>query len=164
METAKLYCWFFSLLKSLDINDIYTIKYNEMSFDVNGDEPADDLANQIGIYIKGGQVKDIDLTSGLQHNVNKRVQILLRGSLEQESIIKSSTYMDSVKTELLKSFNKELVLTDYFTVAELEEFGLTSGYFNITIINCNILEDVNYLGKDEQSYPMYSLNCIITYT
>lgn len=159
MEQYALYLVMKQKLNS--ITSSFKCSFNDM--DSNGDNVA-------GIYIKsGGTPRRRELSSGMYYNYSARVQFILQGSDNKESLMNVLSTASRLRNTLIRDSNLQVVVNDeqikwvdgrivYDQDNSLEGTGI-----EVTLCKVSLLGEVDFIGKNMQGKPKYSINFRIEY-
>lgn len=154
MEQYILYLALKEIVNSLNNN--FKCSFNDM--DSNKD-------NVVGIYIKGAEPSTYrTLKDGKYYNTINRVQFLIQGGLDNNSLLNCLNLSTMIKESLPATYN----LYKNIAVKERDSKILNinikdNNVVNLLIIKIDLMSDIISLGKSEQGRPRYSINFKVTY-
>jgi len=141
------------------INDTFKTSFNDM--DSNKD-------NVVGIYIKGSEPsKYRSLADGRYLNIVNRVQFLIQGGLDKNSLMNSLKLASKIRKSLITTCNATIEAPSQIAIRDDEiivDNDNTESSVEVIITKFDILGDVTSLGKSEQGKPRYSINFRVNYT
>ena len=168
MEQYVLYLVLKEIAKQLDSN----FNYSFSDMDSNAD-------NVCGIYIKGAEPSEYrTLSDGEYYNIINRVQFLIQGGLDNDSLMNSLRLGSNIKDTLIRASNRyitapskigkdgdgKIVITtdgNEETVTDGDEETLES--ITVMLTKVDLLSGLVNIGKSEQGRPRYSINFRINY-
>lgn len=158
MEQYVLYLVLKEIAKQLDSNFDYS--FNDM--DSNAD-------NVCGIYIKGAEPSQYrTLSDGEYYNIINRVQFLIQGGLDNDSLMNSLRLGSNLKDTLIRASNRYIDAPskigkdgDGQIVPATDEETLEC--LTVVLTKVDLLSDLVNIGKSEQGRPRYSINFRINY-
>lgn len=165
MEQYILYLYMKQLVKSLD-NDFST-SFNDMNFN----KPY-----SVGIYIKGAEVSTYrDISDGSIYNFIHRVQFIIQGSNESDSLFKILELSSKLRSALIHTYNLiyNITTTEKLQKQETSESEEENQEeteterqtdYEIIITKVGLLGEVDFKGKTSQNIPRYSLNIKTEYS
>lgn len=137
MEQYILYKYLKQLM--LSFSDKFSITFNDMPLDKD---------MSAGIIIRGGEPSPYrNLTSGQYAETISRVQFIIQGGLDSDSLFEILKLSSKLKKALNSTFNKKQDVDGAILV----------------IMSCSMLGDISNKGKTKQGRPVYSLNYKIKY-
>lgn len=157
MEQYIVFLWIKSLLKSL--NSGIAVSYNDMDFNAS---------NVCGVYIKGADVTRYrELATSKYMNLTCRAEIVIQGGLTSDSLFNCLDLLDKFRSTAVLACNTLIYVPEVIYVngglslaSGAEEDGSAVYLF---ISKASLLSDINFLGKNTQGKPMYSLNLKIDF-
>lgn len=158
MEQYVLYLVLKEIAKELNSNFEYS--FNDM--DSNKDNVA-------GIYIKGAEPSQYrTLKDGVYYNIINRVQFLIQGGLDNNSLMNSLRLGSNLKETLIRASNRYIIAPSKIGVDEdgqikIQEDGETLQGLTVVLTKVDLMSDLVSLGKSEQGRPRYSINFKINY-
>jgi len=178
MEQYVLYLVLKEIAKQLDSN----FNYSFSDMDSNAD-------NVCGIYIKGAEPSEYrTLSDGEYYNIINRVQFLIQGGLDNDSLMNSLRLGSNIKDTLIRASNRyitapskigkdgdgKIVITtdgneETVTDTDGNEETVTDGdeetleSITVMLTKVDLLSGLVNIGKSEQGRPRYSINFRINY-
>lgn len=158
MEQYVLYLVLKEIAKQLDSNFDYS--FNDM--DSNAD-------NVCGIYIKGAEPSQYrTLSKGEYFNIVNRVQFLIQGGLDNNSLMNSLRLGSNLKDTLIRASNRYIIAPskigkDGDGQIVIATDGQTLESLTVVLTKVDLLSDLVNIGKSEQGRPRYSINFRINY-
>lgn len=158
MEQYVLYLVLKELVK--EFNSQFKYSFNDM------DSNADNVA---GIYIKGAEPSQYrTLSDGQYYNIINRVQFLIQGGLDNDSLMNCLRLGSNLKDALISASNRYIIAPSKIGCNEdgqivITEDGQTLQSITVVLTKVDLLSDLVSLGKSEQGKPRYSINFKINY-
>lgn len=158
MEQYVLYLILKELAKELDNN----FKYSFNDMDSNAD-------NVCGIYIKGAEPSQYrTLKEGVYCNTVNRVQFLIQGGLDNNSLMSSLSLGSKLKDALIRASNRYIIAPPEVGYDEegnivKAKTGEILNRITVVLTKVDMLSDLVNIGKSEQGRPRYSINFKIYY-
>lgn len=159
MEQFALYLALKNIILGLGLN--YKISFNYM--DINE-------KNVAGIFVKGAEPSIYrSVASGDYFNFVSRVQILLQGDDNHDSLMLLLHHISKIKTTLIRSCNcvyntqKQLRMLNGAVVYD-PDGALSGDDVFVRLVNVDLLGEVDFKGITSQWSPKYSINFKITYS
>lgn len=158
MEQYVLYLVLKEIAKELDSGFGYS--FNDM------DSNADNVA---GIYIKGAEPSQYrTIGSGEYFNIVNRVQFLIQGGLDNDSLMRCLKLGSKLKDNLIRASNRYIIAPSKIGKDENGQIviateGQTLESLTVVLTKVDLLSDLVSLGKSEQGRPRYSINFKINY-
>lgn len=158
MEQYVLYLVLKEIAKELNSNFEYS--FNDM--DSNAD-------NVCGIYIKGAEPSQYrTLSDGKYYNIINRVQFLIQGGLDNDSLMNSLRLGSNLKDALIRASNKYIIAPSKIGIdgdgqIVIATDGQTLESLTVVLTKVDLLSDLVNIGKSEQGRPRYSINFRINY-
>lgn len=158
MEQYVLYLVLKEIAKQLDSN----FKYSFNDMDSNAD-------NVCGIYIKGAEPSQYRaLSGGEYYNIINRVQFLIQGGLDNNSLMNSLRLGSNLKDTLIRASNRYIIAPSKIGKDEdgqivIATDGQTLESLTVVLTKVDLLSDLVNIGKSEQGRPRYSINFRINY-
>ena len=158
MEQYVLYLVLKEIAKELDSGFGYS--FNDM------DSNADNVS---GIYIKGAEPSQYrTIGSGEYFNIVNRVQFLIQGGLDNDSLMRCLNLGSKLKDTLIRTSNRYIIAPskigkDVNGQIVIAKEGQTLESLTVVLTKVDLLSDLVSLGKSEQGRPRYSINFKINY-
>lgn len=158
MEQYVLYLILKEIAKELDNG----FKYSFNDMDSNAD-------NVTGIYIKGAEPSQYrTLSNGEYFNIINRVQFLIQGGLDNDSLMRCLNLGSNLKNTLIRASNRYIIAPSKVRKDENGQIVLikdeqTAEGLKVVLTKVDMLSDLVNLGKSEQGRPRYSINFRINY-
>lgn len=147
MEQFALYLILKNIIKDIDIDNKYTISFNDMDFN----KPY-----SLGIYVKGGEVSQYrQLGTGQYLNYVNRVQLIIQGDRSNEGLADTLRIASKIRNTFVILNNKNIDVPEnsFFEGQTLQiQLGLVK-----------LLGEVNFNNKTAQGLPVYSINFKFNY-
>lgn len=126
-------------------------------------------ADVCGIYIKGGETpKYRELASGKYYNYSARVQFLLQGGNNKDSLMDIMSIASCLRntlicdSNLVEDVNEQVKWVDGKCVYDPAN-TLGGSDIQVTLCKVSLLGEVDFKGKTGQGLPKYSINFRIEY-
>ena len=158
MKQYVLYLVLKEIAKELDSGFGYS--FNDM------DSNADNVS---GIYIKGAEPSQYrTIGSGEYFNIVNRVQFLIQGGLDNDSLMRCLNLGSKLKDTLIRTSNRYIIAPskigkDVNGQIVIATEGQTLESLTVVLTKVDLLSDLVSLGKSEQGRPRYSINFKINY-
>lgn len=173
MEQFALYCWLKQVIEDIDENSFFSqISYNNVNKYLMDD--VNNMQNQIGVYIHGGNGQYRDLGTGVRSGFDDRVQVLMICN----SINNNDLQMQKIGMKLKRKFDQTFGVSEQINI---EDGGVYKNNDDIDIIEFNDETDVNtlekvsisissiecgalnYVGLSDEGQVIYSINMSVYY-
>lgn len=158
MEQYVLYLVLKDMIK--DFNSNFKYSFNDM--DSNED-------NVCGIYIKGAEPSEYrTLSDGEYYNIINRVQFLIQGGLDNDSLMNCMRLGSKIKETLIRASNRYIIAPskigkDGDGQIVIATDGQTLECLTVVLTKVDMMSDLVNIGKSEQGRPRYSINFRINY-
>lgn len=157
MEQYVLYLVLKNLVKKL--NNEFKYSFNDMNS--NGDNVA-------GVYVKGAEPSEYRALGDAHYfNIINRVQFLIQGSLDKNSLMGCLNLGSDIKKALINTYNVYITAPSEIGYDDSKNITIDSkkitSTIDVMITKIDMLSDLVSLGKSEQGKPRYSINFKVYY-